>query len=126
MPSLASKVISGDQVQVLGAVRTPGLYSLKSAGSVVEALGVAGGAAGNADLSKVKLARRAGGGASVYELDVQGYLYEGYPQADLKLRPGDTVTVPSKGGLAGNALHVVLALAPVLSAVASVLLLARN
>jgi polysaccharide export outer membrane protein len=127
VPSLAREGgVSGDQVRVLGAVRNPGIYPLRGAGTVVEALSASGGAVPGADLGAVRLARRTGGGVLVYELDVKGYLYRGHPSADLGLKPGDTVTVPSRGGGAGNVVHLVLGLAPVLSAVASVILLARR
>ncbi len=127
VPSTKAKGgISGDQVQVLGAVQKPGIYALRSAGTVVEALSASGGASGGADLSAVRLARRTGDGVVVYELDVQGYLYQGYPAADLGLKPGDTVTVPARSGGAWGVLRAALSLAPVVSAVASVIILARN
>ncbi len=127
VPSLSREGgVSGDQVRVLGAVRNPGIYSLRGAGTVVEALSASGGTVPGADLGGVRLARHTGKGVVVYELDVKGYLYQGHPSTDLGLKPGDTVTVPSSGGGIGNVFHLVLGLAPVLSAVASVILLARR
>ncbi len=126
LPAIALNVVSGDQVQVLGAVRAPGLYPLRAAGTVVAALGVSGGATENARLSDVRLARRTEGGVVVYGLDVRGYLYDGYPAADMTLRPGDTVTVPSEGGGLRGILRTAMSVAPLLSAVVSIWLLGRN
>jgi polysaccharide export outer membrane protein len=126
LPAISLNVVTGDQVQVLGAVRTPGLYPLRAAGSVVAALSVSGGTIENAKLDDVRLARRTEGGVVVYGLDVRGYLYDGYPAADMALRPGDTVTVPSQRGGFRGVLHTAMNVAPLLSAVVSVWLLGRN
>ncbi|NNF08513.1 MAG: hypothetical protein HKN21_17255, partial [Candidatus Eisenbacteria bacterium] len=67
--SVQTNAVVGDQVQVLGAVRAPGVYSLKSATTVVEAVSVAGGHMESADLRKVKLARRGNSGAVVYGIN---------------------------------------------------------
>jgi polysaccharide biosynthesis/export protein len=99
VPSLVGNVSSGESFQVLGAVRTPGIYRLSSAGTVVEALAASGGPTDNADLNHVRLTRPTESGVAAYDLDVRGHLYEGTPLVDMKLKEGDTVTVPAHGGV---------------------------
>jgi polysaccharide export outer membrane protein len=120
VPSLAVEgAPAGNQVQVIGAVRTPGLFPLRSPTTVVEALGLAGGPLPEAKLEKVRLARRTGEGAVVYDLDLKGYLNRGYPPANLEVKPGDTLTVPSSGSGTGSALRTLLSVIPILTAVSS-------
>lgn len=122
VPSLSAVGVSGDQIQVLGSVRNPGLYPLRVAGTVVEAISVSGGHLGNADLTSVRLARRTRDGALVYTLDIDDYLKLGYPDADLDLQAGDTVTIPSRSGGAGGVFRTVLQVSGLLSAVAGIII----
>ncbi len=126
VPSADKDMVTGELIQVLGAVRTPGLYSLRAADTVVEAVAVSGGALGNADMNRVSLTRRTEGGAVVYRLDVNGYLEDGHPAADLPLLAGDTITIPARRGGLRSVLGAVFSVAPILSAVASILVLTRN
>ena len=48
-------------VQVVGAVRRPGVYRVRSGSRVNDAVNLAGGAAGRADLAGVNLAAKVGG-----------------------------------------------------------------
>lgn len=105
VPAATANAVIGDQVEVIGAVKTPGLYPSRSAGSVMTALAVAGGTVTGASLNKVQLARRTGEQVSVYQLDVKKYLSEGAPNADLPLLPGDVLSVP--GGEPGKGSAVV-------------------
>lgn len=115
VPSMSQAPVSGDKIQVLGAVRNPGAYRLGAAASVLGAISASGGTLPDADLRKVRLARPAAGKAVAYELDLQGYLYEARPATDLGLLPGDIITVPSrKTGLAA-AMDTVLRMAPLVS-----------
>lgn len=98
IPATTGTAIIGDQVEILGAVRTPGLYPARNAGSVMTALALAGGTAPGASLNKVNLTRRNGEAVSVFRLDVRKYLTEGAPNADLALLPGDILTVPGGEG----------------------------
>lgn len=100
VPAVTANVVLGDQVEVIGAVKTPGLYPSRSAASVLTALAVAGGTVTGASLNRVQLARRNGAQVSVYQLDVKKYLSEGAPNADLELVPGDVLSVP--GGEPGK------------------------
>jgi polysaccharide export outer membrane protein len=119
VPSLEANVVSGDKFQVLGAVRTPGTYRWSGVERVVEALSMSGGPLPDADLKRVRLTRPTSQGAISYQLDLQGYLYEAQPSADLALKPGDTVVVPSRKSMMARALDQVLRLAPVVSVAAS-------
>jgi hypothetical protein len=120
VPSLQGNAVSGEHIQVLGAVRSPGLYSVRVAGSVLEALSVSGGYLESAKLNRVTLARRQGDGTVVYDLDLKSYLEGGYPAADIPLRAGDTITVPSGG--TSTVLNEVLRISALISATASVIL----
>ena len=126
VPAAEQNVVSGDLIQVLGAVHAPGLYPLRAADTVVEAVSISGGALPNAALDRVKLVRRGETGAIVYELDLRDYLHRGYPEADLPLQAGDTISIPAHRGGIRSALGVVFSVAPLLSAVASILVLTRN
>ncbi len=115
VPSLAEIAVAGDRIQVLGSVRSPGMYRTGAAATVVEAISVSGGALPNADLSKVRLTRPAVGGAVAYELDLHGYLYDARPEVNLELKPGDVITVPSRRvGLAAT-LETIARIVPVIS-----------
>ena len=115
---IPSKVeaINGKQIQILGSVHAPGRYGTRSAKTVVEALSVSGGPLSNATLKSARLTRRTDKGVIVYHLDLHGYLNDGHPMADLRLKPGDTLLVPKKGGF-GSVLSGMLLYIPVLTAV---------
>jgi polysaccharide export outer membrane protein len=104
----ADAIPTGDTFQVLGAVRTPGVYRLTTASTVVEALAAAGGPVAEANLSKVQLTRSTPQGVVAYRLDLEGHLFEGKVVGDFELRPGDTLTVPSRGITFGRALTGIL------------------
>ena len=114
---------SGESFQVLGSVAKPGVYKLSSAGSLLEALAVSGGPLATADLSKVRLTRPTPKGVAAFELDVKGHLYEGEPLADMRLKEGDTITVP-----AGRSVDVatlmtrIIGLTSIITAVSSLIL----
>jgi hypothetical protein len=74
----------------------------------------------------VSLTRRTEGGAVVYRLDVGRYLEAGHPAADLPLQAGDTVTIPARRGGFRTVLGTIFSIAPILSAVASILVLTRD
>jgi len=122
VPSIAGDRGSGEEFQVLGSVRTPGMYRLGAASTVVEALAVSGGPLPDADLSKVRLTRPTEAGVVSYRLDIKGHLYDGSPLSDLKLRPGDTVTVPGGGGVTlGTIFGEFLKFSSIITAVSSLI-----
>lgn len=123
VPSVAGERTSGQEFQVLGSVRTPGVYRVGTAGTVVEALAISGGPLPDADLSRVRLTRPTDAGVVAYRLDIKGHLYEGKPLADMKLRPGDTVTVPEgrRGATLGSVFGEFLKFTSIITAVSSLI-----
>ena len=117
VPSVIEVAIPGDQFQVLGAVRSPGAYRISAAEKVIHAIALSGGALPNADLRKVRLTRPTDNGAISYQLDLRGYLYHARPMADLQLKPGDTVTIPSRRTTLSYIIDGILRIVPVITAV---------
>jgi protein involved in polysaccharide export with SLBB domain len=122
VPALDARSPEGDAFRIFGQVGEPGNYPLSLADDVIEALGVAGGPNENADLGQVRLLRRNSLGSMAYEIDLEGYLYEADPPLGLRLRPGDTITVPEERGLLAR---ISEGLGPFLS-VASVIVLIQR
>ncbi|HEX9639975.1 MAG TPA: polysaccharide biosynthesis/export family protein [Candidatus Krumholzibacteria bacterium] len=94
--TLAATTRGGANIQILGAVNSPGTYRISTARDVVEALSTAGGPTPTADLAKVYLTRATSSGAVSHKLDIRGYLREARPLDNLPLQAGDTVTVFEK------------------------------
>jgi len=117
---------TGKNIKVLGAVRTPGIYRLSIAENVTEAIAASGGYLPNADLGKVRLTRTIDGHAISYQLDLKGYLYDARPAADLVLQPDDVITIPDKESIFSHIVNNVIKLAPVITTVLSLTLVARR
>ena len=83
------EVIVLRRIQVLGAVRNPGLYPVDGTMSVADVLAVAGGTAQDARIDRVQLVR---GGQ---RLDVR--LTSTQRVADTPIRSGDQLFVPQRG-----------------------------
>ncbi|MFH1144737.1 MAG: polysaccharide biosynthesis/export family protein [Candidatus Eisenbacteria bacterium] len=115
VPSLAASLSSGDRVLVLGSVQTPGAYRLSDFPTISGAIAASGGYLTDADLRKVSLTRLTETGPIAYELNMQGYLLRANPAADLRLRPGDVVTVPGRRSALATVFDNVGQLAPLLS-----------
>ncbi|NNF07446.1 MAG: hypothetical protein HKN21_11845, partial [Candidatus Eisenbacteria bacterium] len=49
-------------------------------------------------------------------------LKHGYPDGDLALRPGDTITIPSKSGGFGDTFRTIIQFSGILSGLAGVIL----
>ena len=114
---------SGESFQVLGSVAKPGVYKLSNAGSLLEALAVSGGPLATADLSKVRLTRPTPKGVAAFELDVKGHLYEGEPIADMRLKEGDTITVPANRGVdVATLMTRIIGLTSIITAVSSLII----
>lgn len=85
-------------VIVGGQVLKPGKYELRSETTVIEALSLAGGFAEPAKQSRVLLFRRNGTDTvSALEIDVKKMIKEGRLQANVYVRPGDLLYVPTSG-----------------------------
>ncbi len=125
VPSATENAVTGDKFQVLGAVRNPGSYKIQTASTVVEAISAAGGQLPDADLSKTLLTRPGSQGTCSYTLDLKRYLADGQPSANLKLKPGDTISIPQQRSTVLAFFQGVVGLAPLVSlATAAVSLIA--
>jgi len=116
VPSVIASAAPGSRIQVLGAVRTPGTFPVSAAETVTQAIALSGGFLPNADLRKIRLTRTTSRGIVSYQLDLQGFLYEGQPRADLPMQPGDTITVPREKSFMRSVLDGFLRLAPLVTA----------
>ncbi|MCK4414029.1 MAG: polysaccharide biosynthesis/export family protein [Candidatus Eisenbacteria sp.] len=116
VPSVIASAAPGSRIQVLGAVRTPGTFPVSAAETVTQAIALSGGFLPNADLRKIRLTRTTSRGIVSYQLDLQGFLYDGQPRADLPMQPGDTITVPREKSFMRSVLDGFLRLAPLVTA----------
>lgn len=122
VPSLVEDVASGDRFRVFGAVRSPGLYRISAAESVLEALALSGGVTESADLSRVRLTRNANGSVVSYTLDLESYLSQATPMANLQLQADDTVTIPQRDSFFTSTLSGVLKVVPLVTVTTSLIL----
>lgn len=83
-----------ENVQLMGAVQTPGFYSVQAAERLSSALGAAGGPLQSADLRHVRVLRRSGDGTLTFDIDIETWLRQGRPDVDMPLKAGDIVSVP--------------------------------
>lgn len=128
VPTLTGEttVATGSTFQVLGAVNTPGVYGLSTAGTVVEALARAGGPIPEANLSKVQLTRTTPTGVVAYKMDLNSLLFEGKPLADFDLKEGDTLTVPTKAFGIGSVGRGILVLLPLVTSLTSLIVVLND
>ena len=82
------------QVFVLGEVKSPGVYTVSSLSTAVNALLTSGGPTPLGSLRKVELKRR---GKTVTLLDLYDLLLKGDTSGDVRLMPGDTIFIPQCG-----------------------------
>jgi len=115
VPSLVGGAVTGEKIQVLGAVNTPGVYRMTPNQRVTEAISLSGGFLADADLRRVSLTRTTGYGAISYQLDLRGYLHRAHPPANLELMPGDIVTVPAKRSTLASIIDGLATMAPIIS-----------
>lgn len=83
------------RVSVLGAVRNPGSYALRSGMGVVEAIGLAGGFTALANRDGTVITRRREG-EDVRRISAPVDRITGGTEMDVPLRNGDIVTVPER------------------------------
>jgi protein involved in polysaccharide export with SLBB domain len=83
------------QIYLSGEARSPGLYTVSSLSSLVDALFAAGGPSTSGSLRRIELRRN---GAKVAEFDLYALLVHGDKSKDVKLLPGDVIYIPPVGG----------------------------
>jgi len=79
------------QVYVSGEARRPGVYTVSSLSSLVDALFASGGSSVQGSMRRIQLRR---GGAVVTEFDLYGLLIHGDKSKDVKLESGDVIFIP--------------------------------
>lgn len=82
------------QVYVTGEARRPGLYTVSSLSTLVDALFASGGPAVEGSMRSIELRR---GGAVVTRFDLYDLLIKGLKTKDAKLLPGDVIYIPPAG-----------------------------
>ncbi|MBW2574305.1 MAG: SLBB domain-containing protein [Deltaproteobacteria bacterium] len=82
------------QVFVLGEVKAPGVYTISSLATVINALLSSGGPTDLGSLRMVQLKRK---GKVVTTIDLYDFLLKGDNSKDTRLMPGDTIFVPKVG-----------------------------
>jgi len=108
------EVVPLRRVQVLGAVRTPGLYPVPSTVTIGDVLALAGGATPDGKPDQAVL-RRDGE-------DLRIKLNSGTRLADTPIRTGDQIYVPQRGWVSRNAGLVAAGLSAATSVVVALLL----
>ncbi len=86
--------IKSQKIVVLGEVNKPGIFSLDSEMSVLDAISKAGGITNDAKLSNVLLIRKRQGKAEAISLNIKKTLKEGDISQNKYLRSGDMLFVP--------------------------------
>lgn len=87
-------------VTITGQVRTPGVYTLEREVRLFEAVGLAGGFAETADLSRVNVTRR--GGLQPMTCDMQAFLAGTLATGNISVEDGDVINVPEKNPASGT------------------------
>ena len=83
------------QVYLSGEARTPGLYTVSSLSSLVDALFAAGGPRTSGSLRRIEVRRN---GEKVADFDLYALLIRGDKSKDVKLQSGDVIFIPPAGG----------------------------
>lgn len=98
-PALNVTVVQalGNQVFVLGEVKTPGAFEVKRRLDVMQALSLAGGLTEFADRGDIVVLRRNGVERQTFRFDYGSAMSGRNPERNIVLESGDTVVVPSKG-----------------------------
>jgi protein involved in polysaccharide export with SLBB domain len=82
------------QVYVSGEARRPGVYTVSSLSTLVDALFASGGPSVQGSMRRVQLRRE---GALVTEFDLYELLMRGDKSKDVKLQSGDVILIPAVG-----------------------------
>lgn len=84
------------QIYLAGSARRPGVYTVSSLSTLVDALFAGGGPSTQGSLRRIELRR---GSEKVSEFDLYNLLIRGDKSKDAKLQPGDVIYVPPVGPL---------------------------
>jgi protein involved in polysaccharide export with SLBB domain len=82
------------QIYLAGEARTPGVYTVSSLSTLVDALFVGGGPNSQGSLRNIELRR---GSQTVAHFDLYDLLVRGNKSTDAKLLPGDVIFIPPVG-----------------------------
>lgn len=82
------------QIYVTGEARRPGVYTVSSLSTLIDALFASGGPSVSGSMRQIELRR---GGAVITTFDLYRFLIGGDKSNDSKLLPGDVIHIPSVG-----------------------------
>ena len=82
-------------VYVVGQARRPGTYTVSGLSTLVTAVFASGGPNANGSMRRIQIKR---GGRVAGEVDLYSFLGKGDKSADVKLRDGDTIFIPTVAG----------------------------
>lgn len=100
VPERSMRYQGSGAVNVIGAVLNPAPYKLQDESRLVDAIIAAGGAAPDANLSKVRVIRALpDGGTMTIEIDFNQYLENGDLRHNPVIEKNDTVSIPSKSSV---------------------------
>jgi protein involved in polysaccharide export with SLBB domain len=110
---------------VLGSVTLPGVRNLEPGMDVLDALALAGGPTTEADLRNVRVVMKGFGYSNIVKIDLEEYVEKGSSPRYI-LHPEDTIVVPAReAGLFAKVLPAFGAIAAIITAVGTVVLLRR-
>jgi protein involved in polysaccharide export with SLBB domain len=89
--------IGAIQIYVSGQARRPGVYTVSSLSTLVDALFSSGGPSVQGSLRHIQLRR---GGATVTDFDLYNLLIDGDKSRDVKVQSGDVIFIPPVGAQA--------------------------
>jgi polysaccharide export outer membrane protein len=92
--SLMVREVNRFKVSVIGEVKKPGRFGLKSEATVLDAIALAGGFSDFASPSRIVIVRRDGAGTKRVPVDSNEIISTGSEQANVYLQPGDLGVVP--------------------------------
>lgn len=93
--TISVTAVQSQKIMVLGEVKSPGIFTLDSELSVMEAITKAGGMTVDAKMSNVLLIRRGKGKPEVDSLDLKKAFKDGDLSQNMALQSGDIVYLPA-------------------------------
>ena len=95
-PNLSDRTMAKDVIYVVGAVGRPGPIKFEPGVDILEAVALAGGPVGNANLKKVRVVTKDGRYAQTIHVDLKEYTEKGVP-ARYTMKKEDIIYLPQKG-----------------------------